>query len=514
MFGLLLLVGTVWTLASPPLTGPDEVEQARRAAAVVRGEVIGRRPPTGPPLVVRVDVPDTYGEASVDHWRCFLGPLVDGSPQTAMPLPPSTCPDLSSSRRTVTVQTVQYRGQPFFYAWVGLGTLWPGPVGTYLLRLLTVVPVAAFLASAAVSVRATGRGRLAGLGLAAATTPMVLYLAGSTNPSGLEIAAALSAWAAGMVLADTRQEPDGRLAARFGLAMVALGLLRGLGPLFVALVVVGVAVVAGWDRCRVLIRRRDLQVWAAATVVSVGASAVWLAHLQADYALPDRPGSGWTTAVGYLPWYLRQSVGVFGTNDSALSPALAFLWVTVAAAALVAGLWRAPARARAVAGLALLGGLAVQVSAEGLSLPPIGFFWQGRYALPLLLGAVVVATSSAPAAGGSEPDDPGGIGLGPAGAATWAAGGVLVVIHVAALLTVLRHYTARGPGLLGVGDALFHGRWTPPVAPVLLLVAFAGALVGYTIALLGVAPSESAERGPVGSALVPGAPTSPSRSRR
>ena len=502
LFALWMLVGTTWALATPPVTGPDEVEQARRAAAVVRGELIGARQPGVPPLVVDVDVPDTYGEASVDHWRCFLGPLVDGSPQDAMPLPPSTCPEISSSRDRVTVQTVQYRGQPFFYAWVGMGTWWPGVAGMYLMRLLSIVPVAALLASAARSLLEARRGRVAALALAVTVTPMVLYLAASTNPSGLETAAAIAAWTAGLALADASIPVTRRSLARFGVALVVLALARGLGPLFAATVLGGVAVVAGWRRSVELARRRDVWAWGAALAVAVALSAAWLAHLQADYALPDRPGTGWTTAFGYLPWYLRQAVGVFGTNDSALHPLVAAAWVAVAAGVIAAGLWRATGRARLVALGALVAGLAIQVTAEGLSLPPIGFFWQGRYALPLLVGAVLVAAASAPA----RPAAPTGAALADAPGRLLVAGAaaVLGVVQVLAFLTVLRRYTSRGPGSLGLADALLDPRWHPPVAPLALLVAFIAAVVGTLVVLI-----QGAEAGPVGSPAVDTTPTQP-----
>ncbi|MBX3287335.1 MAG: DUF2142 domain-containing protein [Actinobacteria bacterium] len=520
LFALWFAVGAAWALATPPVTGPDEVEQARRAAAVVRGELIGARQPGVPPLVVDVDVPDTYGEASVDHWRCFLGPLVDGSPQVAMPLPPSTCPEISSSRARVTVQTVQYRGQPFFYAWVGLGTFWPGVTGMYLMRLLSIVPVAALLASAARSLREGGRDRLAALGLVVAVTPMVLYLAASTNPSGLETAAAIAAWAAGVVLADPAVPTSRRSLARFGLALVVLAAARGLGPLFAAAVLGGVAVVAGWRRTAELGRRRDVWAWGGVLAVAVALSGAWLAHLQAHYALPDRPGTGWTTAFGYLPWYLRQAVGVFGTNDSALHPLVAGVWVVVAAAVLAVGLVRIAGRARLVALAALVGGLAIQVTAEGLSVPPIGFFWQGRYALPLLVGAVLVAaaaprravpstaTASAPDeiepvrhdAGATTPADLRHL----ATPAVALAAGALGAVHVVAFLTVLRRYTSRGPGSLGLADALFDPRWHPPVPPVLLLVAFVAATAGALVAVLGGVP-----RRPVGSGAVDATPAEP-----
>jgi len=505
LFGLLVLVGTLWAVATPPVTGPDEVEQARRAAAVVRGDLIGTRQPDVPPLVVDVRVPQTYGEASVDHWRCFLGPLVDGSPQQAMALPPSTCPELSSSRSLTTVQTVQYRGQPFFYAWVGLGTFWPGPFGTYLMRFLSILPVAALLATAAVSARRTGRGRLAGLAVACAITPMVMYLAGSTNPSALEIAAAACAWTTGMVLADGRVPPGHRTVAAFGLALVVLSLTRGLGPLFSGYLVAAVAIVAGWRRVLELAKRRDLQAWAGAVVVAVGLSAAWLAHLQSDYALPPRPGTGWTHALGYLPWYLRQAVGVFGTNDSALSPLVSAIWILAAAGVLVTGLWRSAWPARVVALSTLVFGLAVQVTAEGLSLPPIGFFWQGRYAMPVLVGALLVSAVS-PAHRPPDRESEGvrnGLELA-ADLAPWAVGGVLVVVQTAAFLTVLRHYTAEGPSSLNLADALLHPIWAPPVWPLLLVVAYVGA-IGSTVVLL----LRSTGNRPVGSPPVLSMPDEP-----
>ena len=48
--------------------------------------------------------------------------------------------------------------------------------------------------------------------------------------------------------------------------------------------------------------------------------------------------------------------------------------------------------ALALAAVAAMG-IGVQISAEGFSLPPIGYFWQGRYALPLLVGVPIIASS-------------------------------------------------------------------------------------------------------------------------
>src|SRR5688500_7281977 len=63
IFGLLVLVCSVWALAVPPMTGPDESSNAIRAAAVVRGQWTGNAKPeiNGNPkfanVMVEVEVP-------------------------------------------------------------------------------------------------------------------------------------------------------------------------------------------------------------------------------------------------------------------------------------------------------------------------------------------------------------------------------------------------------------------------------------------------------------------------
>lgn len=416
------VAGLVWAFAPPLFTGPDEVSQARRAAAVVRGELTGRQDRPGPPLLLTVDVPPLYADPAEQQWLCHLGPLVPAAPQEPMALPTPPCPDLRAplaepiqGAGLVEADTVQYRGQPFFYAAVGLPTLVSdGVPGAYGMRVVGVLLVAALVASAAVTLAGSRRPGPAGLGLLVCLTPGVLHLSGATNPSAVEVAAALSAWAAVGVLATApgpgRDPATARLVRRLGVALVVLTTCRGLGPAFAGAVVVGGAVVAGRVRSLDLVRRTDVRRWAAAVLGATALSVAWLAHISSAYPLPERAGSGASDALGMLPWYLHQMVGVFGTNDSAVSPAAAGAWCLAALAVFglgLAGLLRdgtRPARRQAlVATGALVGGLALNVTAEGLSLPPIGFFWQGRYALPLLVGGILLATTT----GGRRPVGPG-----------------------------------------------------------------------------------------------------------
>lgn len=296
------------------MTGPDEVYQARRAAAVVRGQLTGNETSLSP-LLVEVKVPESYRRAD-EVERCFLGDLVEGVPQEGMKLPPSDCPPFGGSDRIVGANTGQYRGQPFFYALVGLPTLIDSGAAAYLMRLIGVVATTALLASATVSVRRSQRSRLAWLALFGTVTPMTMYLSASTNPSAVEIAAALGVWATGMLLARSDVEFTRREVARFGMALIVLIGARGLGPAFAVLLLVLLSAMAGRSRMVHLARRVDVWGWAVGAGAMTVASAAWLWTIQRDFPLPDRPGSGWATAVSYLPFYLRQSVGVFGQNDN------------------------------------------------------------------------------------------------------------------------------------------------------------------------------------------------------
>lgn len=488
VFGFTFVAAVAWILATPLMTGPDEVAQARRAAAVARGQIQGERIGTGPPLVLEVSVPELYGEPGDQQWRCFLGPLVPGTPQEPMTLAPADCPELPRGDTLVEVPTVQYRGQPFFYALSGLPTLVStGPAGAYGMRLVGALVASALVASTAVTVRRAPWPPLAGLALLGALTPAVVYLAASTNPSAVEITAALCAWAAGTALATSAASDDRRLIARFGASLTVLVLTRGLSPVFAGVIGGTCFFLAGWPRVRFLLARRDVRIWGAVLAFAAALSVGWLAQLGRTHPLPDRPGSGWTTALGYLPWYLRQAVGVFGTNDSALTPTVTALWVAAWIVIVAAALWalirRDSRRARRPVLVTLgciVGGLAMQVSAEGLSLPPIGFFWQGRYALPLLFGALIVASVSGP----PQPTGPTRHRASTHRAAVAAGATGFVAVHCWAFVVVARHHGGGGQGSVGISDALLRPGWNPPLPLWLLALALLVSLSGLAAILL------------------------------
>lgn len=489
IFGLLTLAGVAWMLATPLMSGPDEVFQARRAAAVARGELVGERSADSP-ILVDVTVPKSYKVAG-EYGYCFVGQPVAGAPVGNMPAPEATCPEFGNSSEMVAAPTGQYRGQPFFYGVVGLPTLFnSGEVGAYLVRLVGLLATTSLLASATVSVRRSQRPRLAWLALFGTLTPMMMYLSASTNPSAVEIAAALVVWATGMLLARSDVEITGREVARFGVALIVLIGARGLGPIFAVLLLAVLGVLAGRARILHLARRVGLWGWAAGALAMAVASGAWLWTIQRDFPLPERPGSGFATAVDYLPFYLRQMVGVFGQNDSALPQLMVWAWIAVLLAIFVVGLRRCTTRAAVLAVATLAGGVAISITAEGFSLPPIGFFWQGRYALPLLTGAFLVATCASPRNEGDgsavlKADDgpvmPGDLRSllrqsATSTAAVRVASGVFLTVHAVGFLVVARHHGAKGRSSQGWWDLLTQPRWSPPLTFPVLLLIYAGAL--------------------------------------
>jgi hypothetical protein len=180
-------------------------------------------------------------------------------------------------------------------------------------------------------------------------------------------------------------------------------------------------------------------------------------------------------------------VGVLGSNDIRLPAAVYAAWAVVAVVAVGYGLVVGSRRHRVVVvGLVAVAAV-LAVGVDGFNLPPLGFDWQGRYGLPLLAGAVLVALD--------------GVRAGTAGAArdrtiATAAGAAIVVLLGAQVVGFVG--TAR---VLGLGRSstagpfayLFDATWEPLLPPVLLLALFA---VGIALlaggAALAIGPRRAA----------------------
>jgi len=463
--GVVLLAATcaAWALAMPAMSGPDEAAHAVRAAAVVRGQLIGAKtPPAGnnpewANVFVDVRVPSALAAAAAvgDCHRVFG---VSNHPaHISCPRPPRT-------HHITTARTYEHRGQPLFYLLLGVPTLFTtSAAGLLAMRALNVALCSAFLASGLASLMRLPNRPLVALGALVALSPEVLYLAGTANSSGFEIAAAFSLWASGLALLDAAPQPDRRLVNRFGLALSALLVARGFSPIFTVLIVASLVATAP-RQARTLLGLRQLRLWLGVAAAAMAASVVWLAHMELTLPLHGYPPIGFGPAVRRLPQWTSELVAVFGSSD-VTPPLVAVLWgaagvVVVGLAVIVA---RTDRRHLAVAAAVFASAFGLMLTSEAVGIPQIGFAWQGRYVLALVVGALLVA-SSGHADRLARKAGPPTIAL-------------LVAAHVGAFAYALRHYTVSDTGPRNPIRYLLHPVWTPPLPPVVLLAWFSVAVV-------------------------------------
>jgi hypothetical protein len=212
------------------------------------------------------------------------------------------------------------------------------------------------------------------------------------NPSGIVVAGAVALWVAGDELVRTKSPPDWLLPSSFA----AVVLPRDDGLLWAALVF-GVLLIAANAGPR--------DVWRAipATTRVLGGAvalvgAAWALFAGGDLVPVDRPASGIDFAelvVQRTGRHLREAVGVLGWLDTPLPESMYALWFLAAGLVVMVPLVLRQYR-RALASMLALG-LFVVVGwlLEIVQGRTAGLFWQGRYALPMLIGFVLVAGLSA-----------------------------------------------------------------------------------------------------------------------
>lgn len=480
-FAALFVMTSAWSLATPLMASPDEPAHTVKAAAVVRGQFYGtpaRPTSAGASPYITVRVPAVFASTGT----------LPGCYAFKAAVPASCAPALRPGGPVVKVETPAGRYEPIYYLAVGLPSLvWRSAVGIRLMRLVGALVCCAFLASAFESARAA-RSRWGVAGVAAACTPMALFLAATVNPSGLEIASAVCMWASGLalVLGHDHAAPAGRLVARLGLSSCVLVQVRSLSLLWTALIGLAFLAVARKERLLELVRRTDVRVWLGIFAVSVVFAGVWLLAFSPLAQIPTPPAhqlSGTTvleTSIGKFDLLVREMIGVLGWTDT-FPPALTFYgWLVVVGLVLGLGLSRAGARVWGCAAAVTAVTVALPVILESSQANRYGFVWQGRYTLPFAVGIPILA-------GMAVPDDL-AERLGRRG--PWSVAAVLVVAQGAMFVVALRRYTV---GLAGPLDP-FGGRWHPPLGSVTVTVVFGLALLAF--GALVALPDGSAARAP------------------
>jgi predicted membrane protein DUF2142 len=373
------LLCLAWDAASPLFAPPDESAHVIRAAALAHEQLTGADSLSPYGWVSRVWVPSAFPAMQVAS-SCFHDA-------------PNRTPNCAGRAPTATGLRATYTGMgrypPLYYLIIAPFTRVSSPrVAVYLMRLVTAVLCAAFLASALVSAQVLGTWAV--LGVAAAITPMVLYFGGVVNPSGLEIASAVCLWATMTAIA-RGPGPESRLVVRATIAFVVFANTRSLSIPMAAVATIAPLLVATRPRVVEVLRSHAVRVAGGVALVATAAGFVWIELLgrvpsrvlaRFHFTVADGLGRTWRLFGQSVAWF-----GFFEVRDVAAI----LIWAAAWGALLLLSLYIGSLRE----GLVLIGvvlvAIAVPIAVSLVHPAPIFTTWQGRHGLPLWVGLPILA---------------------------------------------------------------------------------------------------------------------------
>ena len=465
------LTGT-WALTAPLFSGPDEPAHVIKASGVVRGQFVGRAGPV--PTIGVMRVPRGIASAN-DVPGCFA---------FKSNVSAACAPEIENSYSISRAPTPASLYPPLYYLLVGWPSLIaPSAIAVYLMRLVSAALCSALIASAVASAKSFRRPRPMLLAVAIATTPMVVFLSGVVNPSALEITSAICFWVSGLLLvSEPETRGSRRVVARTGIAGALLASTRFFSPLFLGLILLMIAASASRPVLKELVRSRRVRLWGGAVVTSALLTLVWAAVMggaqQVGTQPPGEQGLGTILrgVLGRQDFNFRQMIGFFGWLDTP-APSLTYhLWGLLLGALLIMALVCARGRLKWVLITTALVTMTGPVLIESVYFPKQGYFWQGRYTMPLAVGVVILA-------GFAVARESGVADL--FARANGAIGAAVSTAHMLAYLAFAQRFSVGREGPL---NFLSGSHWSPPVPlPLLVVIALTSTIAFSRWLLDGVA---------------------------
>ena len=391
-WGLLAALSILWAVATPISASPDEPAHFIKAASIYQGDLVG-----APSDVGRVVHAPRY-VAHTQARTCFAFDSTETADCSA---------ELTGDpAEVIDVTTTAGLYNPLYYVLVG----WPSVIfgddtGLYVMRIVSALISSALLALVWTTVIAAwGRKRLGPvIGIGAALTPMVFFLGGSLNPNSLEIASVMATFAVCLALV-LRPDPERIRSRAVTLAIVAAlaANSRGLSVVWLVIIVLAAMLLSNPAQLRGFWASRWIR-WAV--IVSVATSVIALAWIgytsivardappPADFL--EAPLVGSSPIVGFLLIlmgtfdYGEAIVGTFGWLDTPSPSAVLFVWAALVGALVLAAVALLRGRRLLVAAGLVLTVALVPPVIQAAFITSGGIIWQGRYALPLFVSAML-----------------------------------------------------------------------------------------------------------------------------
>jgi hypothetical protein len=382
------LLQTAWILALPAFRGADEVDHVFRASAVAHGDWVST------PSAATIG---TGAVVSVD--ATLVRAAKPACERLAYKAPGDCGPDEVRGER-VDVPTASGRYNPAYYVGVGyIGSLADGVATVVVMRMVSAALCLALLGLVLVRLDLWSgpRRRLA---VVVGVTPTMVYSTTLVAPNGLEMVAGVGFWLALAALARD-DDPDHEVGhVVVGTVCGALLVtLRSMGP-FWAVCIIVLSLVA-WPA--LLSRLRSVAgtavgKWALVVGLITGAASVAWVALQRSLVVGLEP-SGEGIDMGFrimrslqeIPVWILQAIAAFPYRNQPAPLVVYPCFLVLLGSLVVVGLRPAPRRLRAAAALAMAVFILVPLAITLATIDVFGTAWQGRYALPLVVGVAVLA---------------------------------------------------------------------------------------------------------------------------
>lgn len=463
----LLIVQLGWILAVPPFAGSDEFDHAYRATAVAHGQLVA--PPsdatrgTGAMVSVPLDI-------------------VRASERQCLGLKYVTARDCSppSDEPMVDMPSGAGRYNPAYYLLVGPASLpFEGRTALYAMRALSALLCWGVVTGALV-VAARTRSRWLVVGCLIAMTPVFFFSTAMLAPNGLEMSAALAVWVTTHALMTRADRRNGSTLALWTLSAVLLALVRGLGPLWLGLILAACLVASGRPWRSALSAWRGKAGNLAALVAGSGALAgvVWTMsqstlELGHEQVMTHSRADVLAAILEAWPLWIFQSIAAFPSRANPAPPLAYVCELLLLVSLLVVAARHASRRTLVAAGAIAVAAMLIPSAATYRTFDTYSVAWQGRYTLPFSIGTVILLAASLRSVDARWTR------------AMWGSLGLLFVVgQVLGPVGLALHQQNVSPSVAG-------GAW-PILPPVALTVLF---VIGLTLAWASVFPStRSTER--------------------
>ncbi|HET9168069.1 MAG TPA: DUF2142 domain-containing protein [Actinospica sp.] len=384
-FTAFFLLGAAWSL-SMPYDGPaDEMQHVTRAYGVASGQIFAG-PADSKVRTARSLVP--HGTACF-RWNLQASAECEQSPGA----------NVKAEHSTTRYRSGASGYDPSYYLFVGPVLYeWPNMKGIVIARLMTDAEISALLAGAVAIAWDGRRRRWLIAGITVCVTPVVISLMGAVNPAGVEIGAAIAFWVALLDLVEAK--PVRRPAVLLLLCSGALlAVTRGFGVGWLAATLVICLFGASRGQLLALWRSRSLRLALLGIAGACGLACAWDLLAGPNFDLTGATSAPHTTTaqlaaqeVWYrLPYYLEGTVRLTSYGDIPVPGVVSQIWFGFVGLIVLGGLWLGGTRARiqicAVIGISVT----MLMVTDANALRQGFYFSQGRYALPLLVGAPMIA---------------------------------------------------------------------------------------------------------------------------